>query len=207
MSVAHTVDSPWSIPAAPPESAPVVRSPTAPGFAGPLVRLLPELRRRARYLAGKSVEIHDLVQETCRRALDAERRFLPGSDLRAWLFCIMRNIHRDRLRSSGREILIGGGWENVCQPPRESRPVWLDTSDEDLSSALVTLTAIHQEVFQLHAVEGLRYSEIARRLGIPVNTVATRLRRARIQIRRALEAARPTPDGRPARISKRQVPG
>jgi RNA polymerase sigma-70 factor, ECF subfamily len=187
MSVANTVDSRWTIPPAPLAPAPVAPSPAASGFSGPLVRLLPELRRRARYLAGKSVEIHDLVQETCRRALDAQRRFLPGSDLRAWLFCIMRNIHRDRLRSSGREILVGGGWENVSQPPRESRPVWLDTSDEDLRSALVTLTATHREVFHLHAVEGLRYAEIARRLGIPVNTVATRLRRARIQIRRALE--------------------
>jgi RNA polymerase sigma-70 factor (ECF subfamily) len=201
MSVAHTVESRWSISALPLESATEASSARAPGFGGPLVKLLPELQRRARYLAGRSVETHDLVQETCRRALDAQRRFLPGSDLRAWMFCIMRNIHRDRLRTAGREILIGGGWENVSQPPGESRPLWLDTSDEDLGAALITLTVIHREVFQLHAVEGLRYSEIAQRLGIPVNTVATRLRRARIQIRRALEAARPIPDSCPARVA------
>jgi RNA polymerase sigma-70 factor (ECF subfamily) len=73
--------------------------------------------------------------------------------------------------------------------PSESRPVWLDTSDEDLKSAVVALTPLHREVFRLYAVESLRYTEIARQLGIPVNTVAARLRRARIQIRKALEGA------------------
>jgi RNA polymerase sigma-70 factor (ECF subfamily) len=161
-----------------------------PGFAGRMVQLLPELRRRARFLAGRSIEFQDdLVQETCRRALGARGRFLPGSDLRAWLFCIMRNIDCDRLRSSTREILVGGDWENVPMAPSESRPVWLDTSDEDLKSAVVALTPLHREVFRLYAVESLRYTEIARQLGIPVNTVAARLRRARIQIRKALEGA------------------
>jgi RNA polymerase sigma-70 factor (ECF subfamily) len=187
MSAAPHIEPLWSQPSA--RSTPTVVPPDPePGFADRMVQLLPELRRRARFLAGRSIEFHDdLVQETCRRALGARGRFLPGSDLRAWLFCIMRNIHRDRLRSSTREILVGGDWANVPTTPVESRPAWLDTSDEDLQSAVVTLTPLHREVFHLYAVESLRYTEIARQLGIPVNTVATRLRRARLQIRRALE--------------------
>jgi RNA polymerase sigma-70 factor, ECF subfamily len=152
-----------------------------------LIRLLPELQRRGRYFAEQAAEAQDLVQETCRRAIEAQGRLIPGSDLRAWLLCIMRNIHRDRLRGKGREILVGGGLDSFPELPQDLRPTWREAPDEDLGLALATLPSPYRDAFHLHAVQRLRYAEIAQRLGIPVNTVGTRLRRARLQIRRFLE--------------------
>jgi RNA polymerase sigma-70 factor, ECF subfamily len=186
MSVARAVDLSWrSAPVALVRNAPVATVDS--GFSASLIQLLPELQRRARYFAEQAAEAEDLVQETCRRAIEARARFVPDSDLRAWLFCIMRNIHCDRMRGKGREILVDGGWEAFPDLAREARAVWLDTSDEDLGLACAALASPYREAFHLHAVERLGYSEIARRLGIPLNTVGTRLRRARLQIRQFLE--------------------
>jgi RNA polymerase sigma-70 factor, ECF subfamily len=186
MSVARAVDLSWrSAPVAFIRSAPAATA--NPGFSPSLIQLLPELHRRARYFAEQAAEAQDLVQETCRRAIEARARFVPGSDLRAWLFCIMRNIHCDRMRSKGREILVGGGWEAFPEFPRDARPVWLEATDEDLGLAFAALTSPYREAFHLRTVERLGYGEIARRLGIPINTVGTQLRRARRQIRQFLE--------------------
>jgi len=68
-----------------------------------LVDNLNELNGYARRLTGRTAEAHDLVQETCRRAIESRLRFTVGSDMRAWLCCIMRNLYRDRIRRSARD--------------------------------------------------------------------------------------------------------
>jgi RNA polymerase sigma-70 factor, ECF subfamily len=183
MAVANVVLFMVETPAAGPS-----RGALSADFGWRLVGALPELHASARRFVDRA-EADDLVQETCRRALAAKTSFQSGSDIGAWLYCIMRNIHRDRLRTAGREVLLAAGWDNVASPAAETKPAWMVTSDDALAGAIESLPSPYRETFALHAVEGLRYAEIARRLGIPTSTVGTRLRRARFQIRRVLEGA------------------
>jgi len=109
-------------------------------FRAELVSLLDDLRRFARRLVGASPVADDLVQETCRRALEARHQFNADSELRAWLFRILRNIHIDLLRRASHEVVSGvNGDELVAEPPRE-RPMWDHLSDDDVASALDALS-------------------------------------------------------------------
>ncbi|HXI59512.1 MAG TPA: RNA polymerase sigma factor [Polyangia bacterium] len=148
---------------------------------------LPDLERWARQLTTQPSDAKDLVQETYRRALEAHQQFHPGSDLRAWLGCILRNLHRDRLRRSWREISMGG--DDVCvfaAPTPEPRPLWAMVSDEELDRALVALAPVYRTPYVLHTVHGRSYSEIAKQIGIPSGTIGSRIHRARALLRRYL---------------------
>jgi len=152
-------------------------------FRAELVSLLDDLRRFARRLTAGSCLAEDLVQETCRRALEARHQFHADSELRAWLFRILRNIHIDLIRRASHELVSGvDGDELVAEPPAE-RPLWDQLSDEDVSSALDALPPTFAKTYTMYAVERLSYADIAKELKVPVGTVGTRLRRARLQLR------------------------
>lgn len=157
-------------------------------FRAQLVSFLDDLRRFARRLTGGSFLAEDLVQDTCRRALEARHQFNvdANSELRAWLFRILRNLHIDLLRRASHELVIGvDGDELVAEPPPE-RPVWDALSDDDVSSALGCLPATFAKTYTMYAVDRLSYADIARELNVPVGTVGTRLRRARLQLRQVM---------------------
>jgi len=155
-------------------------------FRAELVSVLGDLRRFARRLAGASPLADDLVQETCRRALERRHQFNADSELRAWMFRILRNVHIDLLRRASHE-LVGGvnGDDLVAEAPAE-RPVWEHLSADDVSSALGSLPPTFAKTYTLYAVERLSYADIARQLNVPLGTVGTRLRRARMQLRQAM---------------------
>jgi RNA polymerase sigma-70 factor (ECF subfamily) len=155
-------------------------------FAAQMVRLLPYLSRCARRLTGAKVEADDLVQETCRRALESFAQFSPGSNLQAWLACILRNFHRDRVRRAYHEVAVGTRAEDLPAREVEEQPQWAHISYEEVVLALGSLPPRYRETYALYAVDGLSYREIARRLGVPCSTVGTRLNRARPQLRKFL---------------------
>src|SRR5690242_17071608 len=72
------------------------------------------LHNLARYLARSESEAEDLVQETYVRALQAFAQFTPGSNLKAWLFSILRNAHLSRRRSERAGPVDGGGDDLVA---------------------------------------------------------------------------------------------
>ena len=183
MSVAIAVfDAPWTRP------NPARPQRTGKEFESSMVRLLPELRRAAVRLARQHADADDLVQETCRRALAAQHRFRVGSDLRGWLVCIMRNLHRDGWRRAARETLVGDAIESFSAPhPDDQRAAWREVSDEDLACAIAGLPPVYRQTYLLRVVAGLSYSAISRRMGVPSNTVGIRLARARLKIRQAIE--------------------
>jgi len=148
-----------------------------------LVRNLPELRGYARRLTGKVAEANDLVQETCRRAIESRSRFTSGSDMRAWLCCILRNYHRDRLRRLSREMLVGDHDGQFATPAPEPCASWALVSDDDLAQALASLQPQYRSAYVLHAIDGRSYGEIAQTLGVPSSTVGTRILRARQLLR------------------------
>ncbi|MDH4192264.1 MAG: RNA polymerase sigma factor, partial [Betaproteobacteria bacterium] len=62
-------------------------------MSGEIVNFIPRLRRYARVLVGDRGAADDLVQDTLERALTKFHLWRPGTDLRAWLFTIMHNVH------------------------------------------------------------------------------------------------------------------
>jgi RNA polymerase sigma-70 factor (ECF subfamily) len=163
--------------------AKVVQLPAVPSFQARLVAAIPDLKRLAGRLTGSRPDALDLVQETCRRALDSQVQFTTGGDLKPWLFSILRNIHLDECRRVRRLVAVGSGDELTPAPVREPKPLWTWVSEEELSRALDSLSPIYRCVYTLHTIKKERYVEIARRLGISANTVGTRLNRARARLR------------------------
>lgn len=166
----------------------------APELGSALVGQLCDLQRYANKLARQNALARDLVQETCRRALETRARFASGTNLRSWLFCILRNLYCDHVRRVAREARCSGQ-DVEGLPSREGDiPMWRNISDSDVALALASLPLKHRQAYVLHSTEGKSYAEIARELEIPLSTVGTRLLRARRRLCRFLMARMPDPD-------------
>jgi len=156
-----------------------------------LLAELPRLRRYARMLVGEPARADDLVQDCLVRAIANLERWREGTNMRAWLFTIMRNVLFNDLRRARRSPFMDAGDELLDAVPaaadQESR-----LRVQDVDKAFARLGPDQREVFLLIAVEGLDYEEAAQILDVPVGTVKSRLSRARSDLRAQLESA----DGR-----------
>jgi len=162
----------------------------APGLPHPeLVAAIPRLRRYARVLTGDATRSDDLVQDTLARAWEKRRLWRSGSDLRAWLFTIMHNVHVNQLALARRDAA------NVSIDADPGNPAWqLPVRSEaldrlellELVEHIGRLSPDQREVLLLAAVEELRYDEIAGVLSVPIGTVMSRLSRARGKLRQML---------------------
>jgi RNA polymerase sigma-70 factor, ECF subfamily len=148
-----------------------------------LVEHVPRLRRYARALTGDRARADDLVQDTLERALNKLHLWRPGSDLRAWLFTVMHNVHVNQRRSEASDYVMLDA-EAVEIPVRPTQTDALEL--RDLSRMLGRLPEGQREVLLLVALEGMAYEEVARTLAIPVGTVMSRLSRARERLREML---------------------
>jgi RNA polymerase sigma-70 factor, ECF subfamily len=170
---------------------------TVDGLPQPeLIAAIPRLRRYARVLTGNPTRADDLVQDTLVRAWEKRRLWQSGSDLRAWLFTIMHNVHVNQLALARREAgTLSLDAEGTCATV-EQLPIDGNQLDRiellELVQRMSRLTAAHRELLLLAAVEELHYDEIAWVLAIPVGTVMSRLSRARAKLRR-MAAEPPTP--------------
>lgn len=171
--------------------------PASEVFAADALRYLDSLYSTALRMTRSPQDAEDLVQETFLRAYRSWDRFEPGTNLRAWLFRILRNAfindyrrrqasprEVDRLLSEADlEILAEAHSTEPASDP-ESRMIE-GTLDADVQKTLESLPPEFRIVVVLSDIEGFRYREIATILGIPVGTVMSRLYRGR----RALEAS------------------
>lgn len=164
-------------------------------FPDELARHRPSLERSARRLCRNQHDAEDLVQTTLERAWKAREQFLPGGNIGGWLFRILCNRHRDNLRKR----------TGVQVPLPEEVPD--NTEVAEISSLLTTppetvLEALHKlppelrAPLELLAVRGKRYREIAQELSIPINTVGTRIRRARHRLQEIFADAEARQQGR-----------
>ena len=143
----------------------------------------------ARHLTRDGAEAEDLVQETYARALAALAQFDDGTDLRAWLFRILRNTFLDLRRRTQRRRTDGGldTVEDARSPAVPSPPRQLDqVVGREIEAALATLGEEARLVVLLD-VEGFSEAEIALCLGCPPGTVKSRLFRARAALRERLK--------------------
>jgi RNA polymerase sigma-70 factor (ECF subfamily) len=145
---------------------------------------IPRLRRYARALTGERSAADDLVQDTLERAWNKFHLWRRGSDLRAWLFTIMHNVHVNQVRSRARHATESLDKEAYSIAVRETQSDGLEIMD--LDTALRRLPDEQREVLLLIGLEQLAYEEAARVLGIPVGTVMSRLSRGRERLRSVL---------------------
>jgi RNA polymerase sigma-70 factor (ECF subfamily) len=153
-----------------------------------LVAALPRLRRYARVLTGDVNRADDLVQDTLARAWEKRQLWRAGSDLRAWLFTIMHNVHVNQFSTRRRELAESSldaddgpvaGWQIPVRATQSDR---LELNE--VLTQIGRLPIDQREVLILAAVEELRYEDIARVQGVPIGTVMSRLNRAREKLRR-----------------------
>ena len=151
-----------------------------------IVALRPRLVGFAWSLTRDSDSAEDLAQETILRALASQWRFRPGSNLKAWLFRIMRNVHLNILRADGNrptlvpieDLLMEAPAENERPNPVEAQVI----SRADLTRLIEvyrSIPPIFALPLYLTAVEELSYAEAGAILEIPVGTVMSRVYRAR----------------------------
>lgn len=162
----------------------------AAAFARYVEPEVPVLYRVALTMTGQPADAEDLVQDTLVRAYRAIDRF-DGAHPRAWLLTILRNTHRNRLRTRIPSLLRGTDHENTLldrsDPACSAEDVVVDAQFESVvAEALAALPAMHRVVVQLVDIDGLTYAEAAHALGIPRGTVMSRLHRARARIRTRL---------------------
>jgi RNA polymerase sigma-70 factor (ECF subfamily) len=144
-----------------------------------LVELIPRLRRYARALVGDRATADDLVQDTLERAWAKLHLYHRGTDLRAWLFTVMHNVHVNRVRATrGTEAL-----EEEMPELAQRAPQGDALLVRDLERAVTQLPVEQREVLLLVTLEDMSYEEAARTLGIPIGTVMSRLSRAREKLR------------------------
>jgi RNA polymerase sigma-70 factor, ECF subfamily len=155
----------------------------------------------------------DLVQDTYLKVVRFSPKFVEGTNLKAWLFTILRNTFRNDRRGASRQPV------DVDSEVVESLPVATSeddperrlirsTLDADLQLALEALPEAYREAVWLRDVEDCSYQDIARILGVPVGTVMSRISRGRRQLyehlvaaRARAEAAAPSSMGRPGASS------
>ena len=147
-----------------------------------LERLIPALRRYARGMTGDRSSADDMVQDCLVRALDNERQF-RGENLPGWVFTILTNVVRSKMRSVRRQpqfsevtdIAVGG-----------------DADPATRIAILAALSGLSEEQRQpllLTAVEGFSYRETADMLDVPIGTVMSRIARARVALSERLDGA------------------
>ncbi len=149
------------------------------------------LYRLARRLTDSSAKAEDLLQETYARALGAAQSFEAGTNLRAWLFRILRNAHIDserRLRNS--PIAMGLDEEALAEtndPLRgdEELDRLKKIVSDDIEKALTTLSPDARTIILLD-LEGFTESELSEVLGCALGTIKSRLARARAALRKQL---------------------
>ena len=146
---------------------------------------IPRLRRYDRSLVWERGRADDLVQDTLERAWGRFHLWRRGSDLRAWLFSIMHNIHANNVRA---ECAIPA--QQSLDEDELNIPVRATQEDElqirDIQAALDCLPVEQREVLLLVGLEEMRYEEVARVLNVPVGTVMSRLSRGREHLRQIM---------------------
>ncbi len=151
----------------------------SPSFGDALIQAIPNLRAFAYSLSGDSQLSNDLVQETLLKAWTHKQSFVPESNLKAWLFTILRNTYFTYYRKSQREELDEDhAAMNASVPATQLTHLEF----EDMQKALMKLSPDHREALLLITAEGFSYEDAARVCGCAVGTMKSRVNRARSRL-------------------------
>src|SRR5690606_33934359 len=128
-------------------------------FRNDLIGTIPSLRAFAISLSQNTDKADDLVQETLVKAWDKQKSFQPGTNLKAWLFTILRNEFYSQMRKRGREVQDSDGaiTAGVATQPQQHGALDL----KDFRAALEQLPEDQREAIILIGASGFSYEEAA----------------------------------------------
>lgn len=151
-----------------------------------VVGLIPALRAFAWSLSHNGSDADDLVQDTLIKAWSNRDKFEPGTNLRAWLFTILRNTYYTSMLRRRREVRDEEGeYASMLKtPPTQDWSVAMRA----LQTALGQLPAEHREALILVGAAGLSYEEAAEICGCALGTIKSRVNRARARLLKIMDA-------------------
>ncbi|RFC67878.1 MULTISPECIES: sigma-70 family RNA polymerase sigma factor [Mesorhizobium] len=153
-------------------------------FKKDLLAAIPSLRAFGVSLTQNADRADDLVQETLVKAWDKQDSFEPGTNLKAWLFTILRNEFYSQMRKRGREVQDSDG---VMTQKMAVHPGQLGVLDlADFKDALATLPPDQREAIILIGASGFSYEEAAAICECAVGTIKSRVSRARTRLQQIL---------------------
>jgi RNA polymerase sigma-70 factor (ECF subfamily) len=174
--------------------------PAAETLATDSLGFLEPLYAAALRLTRNRADAEDLVQDTFVKALRFAGRFTPGTNLKAWLFTILHNTWRNRVRDASRAPVSVAGDQierivDAAAPVADTpeRLLLRATLDSDLQGALDALPDAFRQAVWLRDVEEFSYAEIAQMLDVPLGTVMSRISRGRRLLFQRLTTDSPTP--------------
>ncbi len=154
-------------------------------FRQDLLAAIPSLRAFAISLSQNADRADDLVQETLVKAWDKQASFQPGTNLKAWVFTILRNEFYSQMRKRGREVQDSDGLITGRVAVHPGQHGALDLGD--FRAALETLPEDQREAIILIGASGFSYEEAAEICGCAIGTIKSRVSRARARLQEMLQ--------------------
>jgi len=165
-------------------------------FALDALAYIDSLYGAALRLTANSADAEDLVQDTYLKAIRSSSQFVPGTNLKAWLFTIQHNTFLNRRRRAVKEPVAVESEEiermaaaGAGAPETPEQLLLRETLDADLQAALDALPEAFRQAVWLRDVEEFTYAEIAAMLEVPIGTVMSRISRGRRLLYERLSAA------------------
>jgi RNA polymerase sigma-70 factor, ECF subfamily len=159
--------------------------PQPPAFKDQLLRCVPALRAFGMSLSGRRDIADDLVQETLMKGWEYQSSFAPDSNIKAWLFTILRNEFLSMLRKRKREIEDPDGLialQESCPPEQIAKVAF-----SEFERALDVLPRDQREAIVLVGASGFSYEEAAAICDVAVGTIKSRVNRARTRLTQILK--------------------
>jgi RNA polymerase sigma-70 factor, ECF subfamily len=158
-------------------------------FRERLIGEIPNLRAFATSLSGSLQQADDLVQDTLLKAWSHADSFAEGTNIRAWLFTILRNTYYSLYRRRGREVQDTDGLYSSKVAVSGGQESAIDLADFRI--ALAKLPEEQREVLIMVGATGLSYEETAEICGVAVGTIKSRVNRARVKLAEMLGMTNP----------------
>jgi len=156
-----------------------------------IAELLPDLRAFARFLVRDRAGADDVVQDSIVRALGAIDQFQPGTNLKAWLFTILRNQFYEQARRRKRETAALQARFDEAEASRA--PQHAQAEITDLQRLIWQLAPSQREALILIGAQEMSHEEAAAICGVPVGTMKARLSRARSSLAMLMEQIKAEP--------------
>ncbi|MFA7416081.1 MAG: RNA polymerase sigma factor [Rhizobium sp.] len=173
-------------------------------FKREMLAALPNLRAFAVSLSGRHHVADDLVQDTIMKAWAKQDHFEPGTNMKAWLFTILRNEFYSQMRKRGREVSDTDG---IFTSQLATHPQQYGALDlQDFKKALDQLPSDQREAIILVGASGFAYEEAAEICGCAVGTIKSRINRARNKLQELLDVSGEAdygPDANASAVTKR----
>ncbi len=162
---------------------------TSVQFEAELARLGPSLRALTYRFTYDREESRDLVQDTLLRALQYRDKYRQDTNLKGWLFTIMRNTYINKYRKAQREKTSHDDSKELHRLHVEDHHTFNRPGESvEFKEIWRTMNSVREDLlvpFRMH-LSGYKYEEIASHLGIPVGTVKNRIFHARKEIQKKL---------------------